>query len=230
MSTNLAKLNLDSKIAVSFYKNRGDIVAVCREVKDVNSSYIEKVMNKMRKRLQRDVAYYLSVSIGGAIWSGIQQRTAHLTECLNKLRNAEEAEVSACCDAPISLVLEGSEFAIYCRKCNKRASTHVIQRSRILEIVLTFIQELREEDRFSLDFAEKMGFTLKESLPPAPVFKQNILVVGDKQVLFSGEERGILEELDKLGPQERQRARRTLERKLIESGVQEPVRRKVGLR
>ena len=231
MATNLTKLNIDNKIALSFYKNRGDVSAVCKEVKDVDPSYIVKVMNKMRSKLQRDVAYFLSVSIGGAIWSGIQQRTAHLTECLSKLRDSEEVEVevSTCCNVPVRYVVEQGESHPYCLRCGEKARLHTIKRNQVLNLVLSFIRELREEDKFSLDFAEKMGFTLKESLPPPPVFKQNILVVGDDRVVFSGDDKQILEELDKIGPQERQRARRVLEKKMIEGGVQEPIRRKLKL-
>jgi len=55
-----------------------------------------------------------------------------------------------------------------------------LDKAEIYELKQNIIGELREEDTALINFAEKMGYTKKEAPQPAPVLKQNFLVIGSK--------------------------------------------------
>jgi hypothetical protein len=222
MTTSFEKQKVELKIATSFYKHRGNVDDVSSEL-GINPSYIKKVTDKLRRRMRRDVATQVAVQIMQTIHVGYQQRTTHLTECLNKLRDVEDVEVSFCCNAPTYQKEEGGQSVLRCLKCSKVAHLHTMNKPQVYRLVQDFVRELREEDKLLLEFADKMGFTLREQVP-TNIYRSNVLVLGDKKPardVMSDEDRTLLKEFDKMTPMERQRTRRVLEKKLLEGDVED---------
>jgi len=215
-SFNIKKFNLDNRIALSFYKHRGDVEAVAEEIR-VELPYVKKITSKLKRKIKRDVASHLAMSIMSEIWMGYKQRVEILSECVNELRGAESAEVSLCCSAPVRVNQDGSEFPSTCLKCGNPTHTHVIHKTSIYSTIQKFVSELREESKHLGEFAKMMGFTLVDMTPPPQqVYKQNIIVLGSEGKDLSTEDRQRVMEVDQMTGMERQTVRRKIERSVVE--------------
>ncbi len=87
----------------------------------------------------------------------------------------------------------------------------------IEELFGDIITQLREEDKSLVNFADTMGVTEKE--PPAPILKQNILVVNDRQGQIDPD---VAKEFDTLSPRDREKARKRLESYILNNQPEEP--------
>lgn len=221
MTTGIEKFRVDNKICVSFWKHRGNIEAISNET-DIAIEYVKKVTDKLKRKMKKDVSYNIAFHIMETIHIGYQQRVAHLNECLNKLRNVEEVDVSLCCNAPTKPGEEANEPVIFCLKCSKKTTIKRVQKIEIYKLVQEFTRELREEDKLLVDFADKMGFTTREELP-ANIYKQNIIVMSSKKekesYKLSEEDEGMLQDITTMTPIERRRMARNLEKSLLEGEV-----------
>lgn len=220
MAISIEKFKVESRIAVCLYKHRGIVEAVAAEL-NVDASYVKRVADKLKKKRRRDVGFNVAIMIMETIYMGYEQRVAHLNECINKLRHVEEADVSICCNAITKEEEEGGQQIIRCLKCKNTTHIHHIHKPQIYKLIQEFGQELREEDKHLLEFADKMGFTLKDPVPQN-LYRQNIVVVGDPNQakrLPSDQDRTIVKEIEQMDPMERQRMRKRLEQAIEEGDI-----------
>ena len=72
---------------------------------------------------------------------------------------------------------------------------------KIYDIKQTTIEQLRNEDKALIDFAERMGYTNKEPSTSPPLVKQEFLILNNKDI--SDEDKKTILEVEKLTPIER---------------------------
>lgn len=218
MSDSIEQYKVTTRVASELYKHRGDVQAVA-EATGFDSAYIRKLAKKLKGKLQHDVAFKTAIMIMESVWVGYYQRTNHLNECLAQLRGKEEAEVSMCCDQPVQVKEEGGKEVTRCGKCKVICFTHVIGKAKIYNMIIRLIEQLREEDIHLINFAEKMGFTVREEQAPN-IFKQNILYLGEdarrpksevkvELSMTDAETRRVIEE--DLTPMERHKLRKKID-------------------
>lgn len=216
MPHQIVKHEVEHRINLSLFKHRGDVYAASRET-GVPVDYVKKIYAKLKKRRERDVSYWLASSIMQTVFEGYQQRTAHLQKYLNVLDGSEQIEVSACHRRHIIVQVNNGVEEEVCSKCKKPCEITYIPRSETFELFGDIITQLREEDKSLVSFADTMGFTEKE--PPAPILKQNILVVNDRQGQIDPD---VAKEFDTLSPRDREKARKRLESHILNNQPEEP--------
>lgn len=222
MTISIEKYKAICRITVSSHKHRGNVEAIAKEL-NLDDDYVRQVVLKIKKRTKRDVAYTLAIMIMETIYVGYQQRVAHLNECLNQLRGAEEADVSACCNAITQEKEEGNEKFLYCRKCNTKTHLHHIHRSQIYKLIQEFVTELREEDKQLLEYADKMGFTGREEAPQN-IYRQQIVVIGDQKPSkheMTERDKLVMKEIEELTPIERRRVASKLVKEITKGEIVE---------
>lgn len=211
MSHIIVKHEIEHKINLSLFRNRGDVFQTAREL-NVPVDYVKKIYQKLRKRRERDVSYWIASSIMQTVFEGYQQRTGYIQRYLSMLDGKEELPVSSCHHKPLTLRLnKQKEEVVVCTKCLQECDTIILPRSETYALFSNLVEQLREEDTSLVKFADTMGFTDKEE---QPAIRQNILVVGDKTVDVDSK---IADEFNKLTPREREKTRKRLERHLLEA-------------
>ena len=210
---------LEERIKIASFKHRGSVTAIVKELNlpETRESYefVERVLRKLRKREQRDVAMLISNNLMRVLMEGHAQRVIYIQEMLRVLEGREQADVSVCCSLPV-VVREGRT---YCMKCNKESEVQKVDKIGIFILKVKLLSELREEDKALVDFAVKMGYSAMEQSDQQPLIKkvQNILYLGGGLESLSEEEKATLKEISQLSPIDREVIIKKLER-LVENG------------
>jgi len=210
---------LEERIKIASFKHRGSVTAIVKELNlpETRESYefVERVLRKLRKREQRDVAMLISNNLMRVLMEGHAQRVIYIQEMLRVLEGREQADVSVCCSLPV-VVREGRT---YCMKCNKESEVQKVDKIGIFILKVKLLSELREEDKALVDFAVKMGYSAMEQSDQQPLIKkvQNILYLGGGLEGLSEEEKATLKEISQLSPIDREVIIKKLER-LVENG------------
>lgn len=206
MQSIVIKRDIDHKIFLALLRYKGDVFSVASEL-NVPVEYVERLYKKLKKRQQRDTSYWISTNIMQTLLEGYQQRTAWLMNYLKVLEGKEQIPVSSCHHEPI--IQKDSD--ILCSACNQPCSVVLMPRDRTYKLFLKILEQLRKEDSALVKFAESMGFV---GQPSEPIVKQNILVVNNKSATIDEEVDQIA---TKLSPQDREKARKELEKQLRKS-------------
>jgi len=219
MSQSLEKFRSEERVRLSFHKHRGDVLAVSKEL-DIDLAYVQKVTKKIQKRMRRDTSLWIADTLMQQILLGHGQRCSYLKGILDKLEHREQLLVSVCHEAPVVPITSdavGAEDTPYmCVTCGKPCRAKLMDRAFIFKLLHQTLEQLREEDRVLIDFAEKMGYTAKE---PQPILKQNFLVLNDSKTpsgksLLTTDDRRIIEDMSKLPARDRDKIARRLEKQL----------------
>jgi hypothetical protein len=137
---------------------------------------------------------------------GVKSRTAHLMEMLSSLEKTEKPVLSVCCSSPVRVKKDSTDLE--CLKCFAKCEVTTVPKASIYNIKSNIIEQLREEDKSLIDAATKMGYTNKIEQPPAPIFKQNILVVD------GGVSPKMQQSIEQLPPMEREKLLERLKKEM----------------
>ena len=210
--TAIEKFKEEEKIRVSLLRHRGDILTVVNET-GLDLQYVKRVASKIKKNQRRDVDRLVANDIAQLILSGAEQREHVYLTYLNSLEGKETARVSLCHGVPVKDFSFDDTSYYNCLKCGRTCGTKVIENMAIHNLVLRYNEQLREEAKFLIEFADKMGFTNKVTLPSTKITQYNIAMGGRGD----GIDKEILSDVSKLTGPERQQLRRKLEQQIIES-------------
>ena len=167
------------EIYQSYLKHGGNALAVSKEF-SLPYSYIDKLCDKFRKNNDLEVNRLVARSIVTFIKQGYESRSALYYDIIKDLEMFKYTIRSTCHKVPVSD--RGGEYEERDRyTCTRCGEPCFWEKKLNLEVVakkLEAIAALRAEDEALINFATKMGYSDKDELPPAPNYKQNILVVG----------------------------------------------------
>ena len=209
---NVEKFKILEKIKLSYLKHRGDVLRVSEEL-GIPLEYVKKVVNKIKKQEERDVRVLISHTIAQQILLGYQSRVKNYMDMLAKLENRDQVIVSLCCRAPVKVEIRNGRRVDVCMKCNKECNVEIVDKVTLYRIKKELLEQLREEDRLLVDFAEKMGYTSKEEVPQTVVYnRQNIAVITGAK----GVDREVAGQLEQLSPRDREILIKELEKKIEE--------------
>lgn len=196
------------KIKLSYLKNRGDAIEVADEL-NLPVKYIKKVIYKIKKQEDRDVSVLISNTLMSHILLGSKSRVILLTEMLKSLESTEKPLLSFCHEMPVEIIEDSFKTKYKCIQCKKYCEVTEIPEVDIYAVKNDIITQLREEDKNLIELASKMGYTNRIEPPPAPVFKQNILVMGQ------GTNPQIMQDIQLLPPIEREKLMEKLKREML---------------
>lgn len=196
------------KIKLSYLKNRGEILEIANEL-NLPVDYIRKAVYKLKKQEDRDVSVLISNTLMSHILLGAKSRIVLLTEMLKSLESTEKPLLSYCHEMPVEIVEDSLKTRYKCMQCKKYCEVTEIPEVDIYAVKNDIISQLREEDKNLIEMAAKMGYTNRIEPPPAPVFKQNILVMGQ------GTNPQIMQDIQQLPPIEREKLMEKLKREML---------------
>ena len=220
MGMSLEKFKLVEKVKLSYLKHRGNVLLVSGEL-DLPVDFVRKQIGKFRKKEEKDIQVLISNTLMQSILLGYQQRVYYLQDLLRKLEGREQVQVSICCHAPIRRAEGEAEYTDrhtwICTKCHAIAEPTIVDKQNIYEIVQKTVELLRAEDTALVDFADKMGYTNKET---APIFKKTEynLTIGNGKLSKSDSE--TFKEIRTMDPQTREKIRKNLEQKIAANVVE----------
>ena len=211
MAENLEKFKLMERIKISSLINRGDPVAVSEELK-LPLDYVKKILIKIRKQELKNINLLVANNVMEYIIMGYKARTHNLTEMWKALLGRDKSLISTCCEKPVKKCenkdKNGKEYE--CLACGLRCHTELVDEEGIIDLKMGILEQLREEDRALIEFADKMGYTNKEPSEPPFQIKQNILVMGSEK------DKQIIEDYNKLSPMARQQLIDKLDKQILE--------------
>jgi Mg2+ and Co2+ transporter CorA len=214
-TSHIVKHETEHKVNLSLFRHRGDVYAVAKET-GYPIEYIQKIYKKLKKRRDRDTSYWIASGIMQTIALGYEQRVHSIMKYLDLLEGKEEIKVSECHHTFMKKKKENGQDVFVCEKCLKPCKVITLPRKETFELFSDLLDKLRKEDESLVTFADKMGFTGKEKVPNV---NQQILVVDNKPIEIGNNiDKNTMEEIDKLTPLQREKTRKVLEQKLLESG------------
>lgn len=202
MALSHEKWKMEERIQLSVFKHRGNVALVSKEC-DIPYDFAMYVCNKIKKRQDRDVKLLVAGHIVGTLLLGRESRIQYLTTMLNALEGKDSIELSACCKS-IRVIKPGDDIPV-CLRCGKEANWYIEHQRGIYDLRITLLQELREEDRLMMEFADKFGYTAKGTADNM-VYKDErkyININGQGASCLPDKQRLLLEEAGKLSPIER---------------------------
>ena len=206
MGINIEKFKLLERVKLSYLKHRGNVLEVANEV-GLDTEYVRDLTYKFRKQEERHVSTLIANSLMQHIMLGYESRVTHLMAMLRSLEGRDQLQVSICCFKPVVLKEAGG---YKCLKCNLDCNATLADKDIIYEIKRLLLVELREEDKSLVELADKMGYTNKVQMPEVSIRQNNLVVMDNKDRVLVQEARDML-------PQDREKLRNELTRKLLEA-------------
>lgn len=205
MSDSFAKLELENRTRLLFFKHRGNLVEVIKELKaeyedeidNVNEritvDYVEKIIKKF-KREQKKNDPYVATNIMNYVFMGTKQREL-LWDVDNQLLEEHKFfYLSGCCDAMTRHHVddEGNNIFI-CLKCSRICQGYRQPDLRIFELQRKLRVEKRKDEDQLVKAIDSLGFGEGK----APIMKQYF-----NQVVLPGAKKIDSKEIRKLPPSE----------------------------
>lgn len=203
MGQSIEEYKLTEKIKLSYLRHRGNVLAISEELQ-LPVDYVKKMVLKFKGKESRDVATLISHNLMSHVMLGYESRVHNLMEMLKMLDGRDKNKISVCCEAPVRRYEETIAFGYEdyeCLACHLKCEVKILDKEAIIELRLGVLEQLREEDRALVEFAERMGYTNKEPTQPAPYINQNFVVVRDRNK--AGDDAEVVKELKRLSPMER---------------------------
>jgi len=200
MSKSLELFKIEEKIKISYLKNGGNILEVIKEL-NLPQDYIKKVIDKLKKKEGRDVSVLISDTIAQHILMGHESRKLHYQQVLKELENSGKVKLSICCSEPAIRIKDSIEYGYEdyeCSNCHAKCDAKDATDSEVYRIKKEILEQLREEDRLLMEFAEKMGYTSTVREPTTNV-RQNIVIIGDDK------DKQVIKQIENLNPKDRDR-------------------------
>lgn len=214
MSVGIGKYKALETFRLVWLKHRGNTLAACEELGwplEVGRQY----EGKIKKRVDRDVAFGVSQSIMMQLLLGYESRVRHLYEMLERLKDAETQVVSTCCSYPVEPFQIRRKVRFRCSLCGKECTIRSVGLPQIIDIQYRTLRMLQDEDGAIVDFAKKMGFVNPDAPPPS-LIRNQVLVLNSRDKVDKGtksieQEETFVKQAERLPPMERERIRKSLE-------------------
>jgi len=203
MSDSLAKLELENKTRWLFFKHRGDLVEVIKELKaeyedeiDNNSEritvdFVKKIIGKFKKEQKKNDPY-VATNIMNYVFMGTKQRELLWDADEQALEAHRFYYLSGCCDAMTRLHVDSKSEQIFtCLKCGKICQGYRQPDFRVFELQRKLRVEKRKDEDQLVKAIDSLGFG--EGKPP--VMKQYF-----NQVVLPGAKKVDSNEIKKLPP------------------------------
>jgi len=211
-STNIEKFKLSEKVRICYLKHGGNFLKVCEEL-NLEPEFVKKLTDGFKRTQKRDVARLIADDITRYVLLGSEQRKNRLTEIINTLTDEEKQRISNCCYASVRSHSFDGETHYICTLCNKECETKLTSKDKIYALILKYNDQLREEDRLLIDFAEKMGYTDKE---PPQITKVTQNIVHLKELKDASElDTEIVKQVNDMKPAEREQLRKRIESTIV---------------
>lgn len=198
MAKNIADFKNTERIKLSYLKHKGNVLAIAEDL-GMDVEYIQRMVKKFKGKETREVSTLISNTIMANLMLGYESRTSHLMNMLRVIEGRDQLEVSICCEAPVKI----EKGKTICLACEKVTDIKILDKEGILDVKLGIIEQLREEDKTLMTFAEKMGYTNFKSETPTQIvkLKQNFLITPGAS--NGGLSSTVVEDMAKLSPLER---------------------------
>lgn len=226
--SDIERFKLKEKVKLSYLRNWGDVMKMHEEL-GLPVDLIRKEVRKIKGRENRDVTVQISNTLMQYMFSRSNYREHQLQELFDQLRQRSIVVASNCHTVPFRTDqiqnTDGSTVNVYvCLRCNQPCFPIETTRAEMVDKLITIVQELREEDKTLVSFAEKMGYT-KVATDNAAVRiedKRQYLIVGGSKVPADTpqEVRQALSEAAALSPMDREIIRKRLEKTLYDQEKQ----------
>ncbi len=232
MSDSLAKLELENKTRLLFFKHRGDLPAIIKELRDeyegevdnagsrITVEYVQKVIKKFKKEQKKNDPF-VATNIMNYVLMGTKQREQLWDTDNQELDAYRFYYLSGCCDAMTKIrVGDKDEKYFTCLKCDKICNGYRLPDLRIFELQRKLRIEKRNDEERLVKAVEGLGFGQEK----APVLKQyyNQLTVGGSpgvKQIDSKEIKGLpsdalrlIENIEGMDPRDRESVRKKLEK------------------
>lgn len=217
--TGIEKFKRDEGIRGALYRHKGDVVAIANEL-DIDIKIVRKVVKELKEKLDGDIKFNLAYMIMTKITEGYSQVESILGERFSALTKFATYEGSLCCSKPIYKRDEGDEVVKRCGKCNKLViETHIVPNLAVYRMIHDYGKQLDTHYEALVDFAKEMGFTASEG---NTLIRQNNLIITDgvdykkaKEVVSTVVDEELLQDIDKLTPQERRHVAQKIEHRIL---------------
>lgn len=221
---NLEEFKTIEKVKLSYLRNKGNILAVLKELNWPEDSqhvdYLKKLVKKFKGQEEKDVSVLISNTLMSHVLFGSQSRTLHLMDLLGSLSKEEKPFVSACCKSHYRDEKDDGNVVVHrCMSCKATCEIYQPPKASIYNIKLKILEQLMNEDISLVEMAEKMGYTNKvESNPTIINHSPNVLVLNNKNSNSSDsdeETQKIIDDYSKLPPLEKARLVEKLHKEII---------------
>ena len=170
MSNSLQRLELENTIRLLFFKHRGDLSAIIKELRDkygdtvpnsderITVIYVKKIIGKLKKQ-QRMNSPQIAVNIMDYVFMGTKQREQLWDTNNQELEDHKFYYLSGCCDAMTRPHpnTEG-EQRFTCLKCGERCQGYRIPNLKIFELQRKLITEKRKDEDHLVKAVDSLGF------------------------------------------------------------------------
>jgi len=229
MANSLQKLEWENTTRLLFFKHRGDLSKVLKDLKDkyeskvdnvderITIDFVEKVIKKF-KRQQKVNDPFVASHIMEYVFMGTKQREMLLDDDDQDLEDYKFYYRSACCDAVArEHINDKGEQHFICLKCEKICNAYRVPNLDIFEMKRKFRTERRSDEEQLVKAIDSLGFGGEKS----PVVKQyfNQLSIGKSMKKVSSKEikrlppgdQQLIENMDNMDARDREAVRKQLE-------------------
>lgn len=213
MGGNIEKLRLEERIRLLILKHRGCAELVAKEG-NVPEEYVRKIINKIRRKRNLDVDFYIGTTMAQYIMDGAEQRKIYIIDQLREEVEKPLEAISLCCSAPVTKHLwEGDEYYV-CKKCNNNCEIKMID-TRDKRLIIKLISQLREEDESIVNFLVKLGFINK--MVNGDFNNKTNAVESKKQINNVEINKELIDNTSCMDPRTREALRKSLEKRIVDS-------------
>lgn len=229
MNNSLAKLELENKTRLLFFKHRGDLPAIIKELRDeyesevenvnerITIEYVEKIIRKF-KREQKVNDPFVATNIMNYVFMGTKQRELLWDIDDQELEEHKFYHRSACCDAVVRLRINDNEESYFiCLKCEKVCNAYRLPNLEIFEVQRKLRVEKRKDEEQLVKAIDSLGFGGEKT----PIMKQyfnQVVLPGSKRVdskevkKLPISDQKLIENMDDMDPRDRETIRKELEK------------------
>lgn len=231
MSDPLAKLELENATRLLFFKHRGELSGIVKDLRAkygdtvensderITVTYVRKIINKFKKQQKKNCPY-VATNIMDFVLMGTKQREQLWDADNQELEDYRFYYLSGCCDAMTKKrVNDKDEECFICLKCDKICNGYRIPDLRIFELQRKLRVEKRKDEEQLVQAVEKLGFGQEKT----PVLKQyyNQVIAGSsgvKQITskeiksLPGDAQNLIENINDMDPRDRESVRKELEK------------------
>ncbi len=238
MAGTLQELEWENKTRLLFFKHRGNIAEIVKELQSIYENevenvgeritvdFVKKVIKKYKKE-QKSRDPFVATWILDYIFMGTKQREVFWDIDDKELERHKFLYRSVCCDAATEMHIDQeSEPHFTCMKCDKICRVYRIPNLDVFEVQRKIRVEKRRDEEQLVKAAESLGFG-GEKPPLIKQYNQQVVLPGEntpgrkrigvkeiKELPDSDQE--LVENMKDMDPRDRETIRKNLEKLRIE--------------